>query len=88
MSVNAHLEPMRLVVRSAAAFVNRQNAGVEFIQGRGSIVDEHTVDVDGKKYTVSAGEKNTRTCSCERLIFLPLSRASRQRLCAVAAFAA
>ena len=30
------------------------NAGVEYIEGRGSIVDAHTVDVDGKKYTVSA----------------------------------
>lgn len=26
---------------------------VELIEGRGRIVDEHTVDVDGKRYTVS-----------------------------------
>lgn len=30
-----------------------KNAGVEFIEGRGKIVDAHTVDVDGKRYTVS-----------------------------------
>mmetsp|Transcript_34724 Transcript_34724/g.98394 ORF Transcript_34724/g.98394 Transcript_34724/m.98394 type:complete len:557 (-) Transcript_34724:164-1834(-) len=28
-----------------------KNAGVTFIQGRGSLVDSHTVDVDGTKYT-------------------------------------
>ncbi|EKX50730.1 hypothetical protein GUITHDRAFT_66527 [Guillardia theta CCMP2712] len=28
-----------------------KNAGVEVIQGRGTLVDKHTVDVDGKKYT-------------------------------------
>ena len=30
------------------------NAGVEYFEGRGTIVDAHTVEVDGKKYTVSA----------------------------------
>lgn len=30
------------------------NAKVELLQGFGKIVDPHTVDVDGKKYTVSA----------------------------------
>jgi glutathione reductase (NADPH) len=29
------------------------NAKVELLQGFGKIVDPHTVDVDGKKYTVS-----------------------------------
>lgn len=29
--------------------------GVELIEGRGRIVDAHTVDVDGKAYTVRAG---------------------------------
>ncbi len=28
------------------------NAGVEFIEGRGKLIDEHTVEVDGKRYTV------------------------------------
>ena len=28
------------------------NAGVTYIEGRGKLVDRHTVDVDGKKYTV------------------------------------
>ena len=28
------------------------NAGVEYMEGRGTIVDAHTVDVDGKRYTV------------------------------------
>jgi hypothetical protein len=31
------------------------NAKVELLQGFGKIVDPHTVDVDGKKYTVSMG---------------------------------
>ena len=31
-----------------------KNAGVEFIEGRGRIIDAHTVDVDGKRYTVRA----------------------------------
>jgi len=29
------------------------NANVELMQGFGKIVDPHTVDVDGKRYTVS-----------------------------------
>ena len=29
------------------------NAGVKYIEGRGTLVDAHTVDVDGKQYTVS-----------------------------------
>jgi hypothetical protein len=28
-------------------------AGVTYIEGRGKLVDAHTVDVDGKRYTVS-----------------------------------
>ena len=32
-------------------------AGVEYIEGRGRIVDAHTVEVDGKKYTVSTFER-------------------------------
>lgn len=27
-------------------------AGVTFIEGRGKLIDAHTVDVDGKRYTV------------------------------------
>lgn len=33
------------------------DAGVEYIEGRGRIVDAHTVEVDGKKYTVSTSER-------------------------------
>lgn len=29
------------------------NAGVEYIEGRGTLVDAHTVEVEGKQYTVS-----------------------------------
>ena len=29
-------------------------AGVEYFEGRGKLVDAHTVEVGGKKYTVSA----------------------------------
>lgn len=29
------------------------NAGVEYIEGRGTLVDAHTVEVAGKQYTVS-----------------------------------
>ena len=29
------------------------NAGVEYIEGRGILVDAHTVEVNGKQYTVS-----------------------------------
>ena len=29
------------------------NAGVQYIEGRGTVVDAHTVEVNGKKYTVS-----------------------------------
>lgn len=29
------------------------NAGVKYIEGRGTLVDAHTVEVDGKQYTVS-----------------------------------
>ena len=28
-------------------------AGVDFIEGRGKLIDAHTVEVKGKKYTVS-----------------------------------
>lgn len=31
------------------------NAKTELIEGRGKVVDAHTVDVDGKRYTVSGG---------------------------------
>ena len=30
------------------------NAGVKYIEGRGTLVDAHTVEVAGKQYTVSA----------------------------------
>ena len=30
------------------------NAGVEYIEGRGTVVDAHTVEVNGKRYTVSS----------------------------------
>lgn len=30
------------------------NAGVKYIEGRGTLVDAHTVEVNGKQYTVSA----------------------------------
>ena len=30
------------------------NAGVKYIEGRGILVDAHTVEVNGKRYTVSA----------------------------------
>lgn len=29
------------------------NAGVKYIEGRGTLVDAHTVEVEGKQYTVS-----------------------------------
>lgn len=32
-------------------------AGVKFIEGRGKIIDAHTVDVDGTRYTVSRFSK-------------------------------
>ena len=32
-------------------------AGVEYIEGRGRIVDAHTVEVNGKTYTVSTSER-------------------------------
>jgi DNA-binding transcriptional regulator YhcF (GntR family) len=32
------------------------NAGVKYIEGRGTVVDAHTVEVDGKQYTVSHTE--------------------------------
>ncbi len=32
------------------------NAKVELLQGFGKVVDPHTVDVDGKKYTVCVGQ--------------------------------
>ncbi len=32
------------------------NAGVKYIEGRGTLVDAHTVEVDGKQYTVSYPE--------------------------------
>ena len=35
------------------------NAGVQYIEGRGTVVDAHTVEVNGKKYTVSLNK-----CSC------------------------
>ena len=30
------------------------SAGVEYIEGRGTVVDAHTVEVNGQKYTVSS----------------------------------
>ena len=30
------------------------SAGVEYIEGRGKVVDAHTVEVNGQKYTVSS----------------------------------
>ena len=33
------------------------NAGVEYIEGRGTLVDAHTVEVAGKQYTVSGPSK-------------------------------
>lgn len=38
-------------------------AGVEYIEGRGKIVDAHTVEVDGKKYTVSTFERQQQEVS-------------------------
>lgn len=32
-----------------------KNANVELLEGFGKIVDPHTVDINGKQYTVSAG---------------------------------
>ena len=30
------------------------SAGVEYIEGRGTVVDAHTVEVNGQKFTVSS----------------------------------
>ena len=38
-------------------------AGVKYIEGRGKLVDAHTVDVDGKRYTVRGGA-TADICTC------------------------
>jgi glutathione reductase (NADPH) len=38
-------------------------AGVTYIEGRGKLVDAHTVDVDGKRYTVR-GYNGMRLHAC------------------------
>jgi hypothetical protein len=54
---NAFLEAKRKELgRLNGAYKNTlKNAGVELLEGRGRIVDAHTVDVDGKRYTVCGG---------------------------------
>ena len=48
-------------------------AGVEYIEGRGKLVDAHTVDVGGKKYTVSIIPWKPPSC-CVQLIGSPTCR--------------
>lgn len=38
------------------------NAGVKYIEGRGTLVDAHTVEVDGKQYTVSCLLPSSLSC--------------------------
>lgn len=38
------------------------NAGVEYIEGRGTVVDAHTVEVNGKQYTVCAALHSQLVC--------------------------
>lgn len=36
------------------------NAGVKYIEGRGTLVDAHTVEVEGKQYTVGCSVSHTK----------------------------
>ena len=38
------------------------NAGVKYIEGRGTLVDAHTVEVEGKQYTVSCSMSHAKCC--------------------------
>jgi pyruvate/2-oxoglutarate dehydrogenase complex dihydrolipoamide dehydrogenase (E3) component len=48
-------------------------AGVTYIEGRGKLVDAHTVDVDGRRYTVSGDQHALRAVLSVALRRKPVS---------------